>query len=68
MIKNDVKVGSIRVDDPHPIPHFVGKIRLPSGHVILTSLPRRSRDAARRDARKEIDVLLDDKDLPLHLL
>ena len=67
-LKNSIKAGSIKINDLHPISHFVGMIMSPSGSKIHMSLPRKTRSAARKDAAAEIAVLLDDVDLPLHLI
>lgn len=66
--KHTIRAGSIRINDLHPISHFVGTIAFPSGSLIHMSLPRKTRSAARKDAAAEIAVLLDDVDLPLHLI
>jgi len=66
--KKTIRAGSIKIDDLHPETHFIGMIMFPSGSNIRMSLPRKTRSAARKDAAAEIAVLLDDVDLPLHLL
>ncbi len=66
--KKTIRAGSIKIDDLHPATHFVGTIAFPSGSLVHMSLPRKTRSAARKDAAAEIVVLLDDVDLPLHLI